>query len=144
MVRNWLNAYSLMWKLLPVDAMQERSCWSVWLSRSTCIRGTEYGIAPEERQRLETDSMNVARQYLDKVMGQLKNKGIAVKAEVLFGKADEKLIELAKSDVDLIIIASHGRSGISRWVWGSVADRILRGACLPVMMIRAPGCYPGI
>ncbi len=108
------------------------------------IRGTEYGIAPEERQRLETDSMNVARQYLDKVKGQLKNKGIAVKAEVLFGKADEKLIELAKSDVDLIIIASHGRSGISRWVWGSVADRILRGACLPVMMIRAPGCYPGI
>jgi nucleotide-binding universal stress UspA family protein len=46
--------------------------------------------------------------------------------------------------VDLIIIATHGRSGVSRWVWGSVADRILRSSCVPVLMVRAPGCVPGI
>jgi len=46
--------------------------------------------------------------------------------------------------VDLIVIATHGRSGVSRWVWGSVADRILRSACVPVLMVRAPGCFPGI
>jgi nucleotide-binding universal stress UspA family protein len=50
----------------------------------------------------------------------------------------------SKNDVDLIIIATHGRSGVSRWVWGSVADHILRSACVPVLMIRAPGCVAGI
>jgi nucleotide-binding universal stress UspA family protein len=44
------------------------------------------------------------------------------------------------NDFDLIIIATHGRSGVSRWVWGSVAERILRSACVPVLMVRAPGC----
>jgi nucleotide-binding universal stress UspA family protein len=42
------------------------------------------------------------------------------------------------------VIATHGRSGISKWVWGGVADRILRSSCVPVLMVRAPGCVPGI
>ena len=49
-----------------------------------------------------------------------------------------------KNEVDLIAISTHGRSGISRWVWGSVADRVLRSACVPVLMVRAPGCVPGV
>jgi nucleotide-binding universal stress UspA family protein len=57
----------------------------------------------------------------------------------------ESIAEYAeKNSADIILIASHGRSGISRWVMGSVADRILRSARVPVMMIRAPGCLPGI
>ncbi len=109
------------------------------------LRGGESGIIPEERKRLEADSMDVARNYLQRIMDQLKNNGLMVKSEVLFGKATEKLVDYAKgNDIGLIIIASHGRSGVSRWVWGSVADRILRGACVPVMIVRAPGCYPGI
>ena len=65
--------------------------------------------------------------------------------EVLEGSVAETLAAWAEqNDVDLIIIASHGRSGVSRWVMGSVADRILRSVCVPVMMIRAPGCTPGI
>ncbi len=47
-----------------------------------------------------------------------------------------------KNDADLIIMATHGRSGISRWVLGSVADRVLRSSCVPVLMVRAPGCEP--
>jgi nucleotide-binding universal stress UspA family protein len=49
-----------------------------------------------------------------------------------------------KHGLDLIMIATHGRSGISRWVYGSVADRVLCSACVPVLMVRAPGCTPGI
>lgn len=108
------------------------------------LRGAESRISPEERKRIETDSINVARDYLNRIAERLKEKGLYARPEVIFGKADEKLIELANKDIDLIVIASHGRSGVSKWVWGSVADRILRGTCAPVMMIRAPGCYPGI
>jgi nucleotide-binding universal stress UspA family protein len=65
--------------------------------------------------------------------------------EVLEGKVAETLADwVEKNNVDLIIIASHGRSGISRWMMGSVADRILHSVCAPVLMIRAPGCIPGI
>ncbi|MDX1708511.1 MAG: universal stress protein, partial [Desulfobacterales bacterium] len=65
--------------------------------------------------------------------------------EVLEGKVADTLAHWAeKSEVDLIVIASHGRSGVSRWIMGSVAERLLRSACVPVLMIRAPGCFPGI
>jgi nucleotide-binding universal stress UspA family protein len=63
----------------------------------------------------------------------------------MVGKVAESIADYAtKNGVDLIIIATHGRSGVSRWVWGSVADRVLRSACVPVLMVRAPGCVPGI
>jgi len=45
-----------------------------------------------------------------------------------------------KKRVDFIIIATHGRSGVSRWVWGSIADRILRSAKAPVLMVRPIAC----
>jgi nucleotide-binding universal stress UspA family protein len=64
---------------------------------------------------------------------------------VLEGNPVSMLSDYASSNaVDLMVMASHGRSGISRWVMGSVAERIVRTACVPVMMIRAPGCEPKI
>jgi len=69
---------------------------------------------------------------------------VEVKTGVLKGNPAESLADYAsKNKVDLIVIATHGRSGVSRWVWGSVADRLLRSACVPVLMVRAPGCFPG-
>jgi nucleotide-binding universal stress UspA family protein len=107
--------------------------------------GFETRIPVEERQRLEADSMEVARKYLGQIVEQNKYDNATSQAVVLFGKVDDQLIKFAKeNEIDLIVIASHGRSGPSRWVWGSVADRILRSACVPVMMARAPGCVPGI
>jgi nucleotide-binding universal stress UspA family protein len=64
-----------------------------------------------------------------------------VKTEVVMGKAAESIAEYAeKRGVDLIAIATHGRSGVSHWVYGSAADKVMRSACVPVMMVRAPGC----
>jgi nucleotide-binding universal stress UspA family protein len=49
------------------------------------------------------------------------------------------LIERAgRGDVELIVIASHGRTGVERWMMGSVAERVVRGATVPVMVIPAP------
>ena len=60
------------------------------------------------------------------------------------GVAEDVANYASKTGADLIVIATHGRSGPSRWVWGSIADRILRSSCVPVLMVRAPGCVPGI
>ncbi|MBI2329385.1 MAG: universal stress protein [Chloroflexi bacterium] len=107
--------------------------------------GLESHIAPEERERIEKQAMDNAREYLEKIAAQLKDGGVAAVTEVIFGNIIDSIIDYVdKTGVDLIIIATHGRSGASRWVWGSVADRILRSACVPVMMVRPAGCAPGI
>ncbi len=86
-----------------------------------------------------------AEQYLNQLVKRVKYDKVNVKKALLTGLPADTLADYAtKNGVDLILIATHGRSGISRWVWGSVADRILRSACVPVFMIRAPGCIPGI
>ncbi|HEX9897075.1 MAG TPA: universal stress protein [Dehalococcoidales bacterium] len=103
------------------------------------IYGSEFdsGIALPELQKVEQENVVNARKYLDKQTALLKEKGIDAHTEVFFGNVLESLTEfIEKNQVDLIIIATHGRSGISRWVWGSVADRILRSAKVPVMMVR--------
>jgi nucleotide-binding universal stress UspA family protein len=100
-----------------------------------------------ERVREQTEAMSESesKDYLAKVASQVKLGDIKVKTKVIRGAAADSLADYAtQNGVDLIIIATHGRSGISRWVFGSVADRILRSACVPVLMVRAPGCVPGI
>jgi len=86
-----------------------------------------------------------AQRYLDRIAKQLQKKGIKVRTEVLLGNpAEEITIYAITRECDLIIIASHGRSGPSRWAYGSVADKVFRASCVPVLMVRAPGCIPGI
>jgi len=103
-------------------------------------------IKAEDLKRMEAGSIAAAKKYLNQLINRVKYEGINVKSEVLYGgRAADMIADYAtKGKIDLIIIATHGRSGISRWMWGSVADRILRSACVPVLMVRAPGCVPGI
>ena len=97
---------------------------------------------PEEQwKQLEADRTSDAQKYLEQLTQRLDFKGAQLETKVLSGKAADTLADYADgNDFDLIIIATHGRSGVSRWVWGSVAERILRSACVPVLMVRAPGC----
>jgi nucleotide-binding universal stress UspA family protein len=86
-----------------------------------------------------------AVQYLEQVMSRLQHEGTALHAKVLVGRVTESLIDYAEQNhIDLIFIATHGRSGVTRWVRGSVADKILRAANVPVLMVRAPGTKGGI
>jgi nucleotide-binding universal stress UspA family protein len=102
------------------------------------------GVDPSVLQRLEDESMALARTYMEKVGKKLKADGIDAHTEVMFGGVLEALTDyIDKKQVDLIVIATHGRSGVSRWVWGSVADRILRSAKVPVFMVRPQGCGTG-
>jgi nucleotide-binding universal stress UspA family protein len=101
--------------------------------------------AERVRKQMDASNKSAARDYLEQLMSRVKLDKVKMQTEVLDGKTAEVLAEYAtNNNVDLIIIATHGRSGISRWVWGSVADRLLRAACVPVLMVRAPGCFPGI
>jgi len=108
---------------------------------------TRGGIAfsKDDLHQIETEQRSEADQYLKKIAGRLKEKGLLVRTEVLEGKVAQAIAEYTKkNEADLIVLATHGRSGLGRWYWGSVADRLLRSVCVPVLMVRAPGCYPGI
>ena len=61
-----------------------------------------------------------------------------MKCKVAFGKVAEEIIK-AEDEIkaDLVAISTHGRSGLDRWAFGSVTDRILRWGTVPVLMVRA-------
>jgi len=96
-------------------------------------------------KNMESERKTYAQQYLDQLVGRLKFGASKLETKVIVGSAAESLADFAeKNEFDLIVIATHGRSGVSRWVWGSVADRILRAVCVPVLMVRSPGCSVGV
>ncbi|MBI2829680.1 MAG: universal stress protein [Chloroflexi bacterium] len=96
-------------------------------------------------REIEESAMKTATTYLAEVESRLKWPNVKVRTQILQGPVADTLTDYVNKDKpDLIIIATHGRGGISRWVYGSVADRLLRSVCAPVLMVRAPGCMPGV
>lgn len=90
-----------------------------------------------------------AQRYLERiakrVAKRLEKKGIRVRTEVLLGNPAEEIASFtAHAGADLILIASHGRSGISRWALGSIADKVFRASSVPVLMVKASGSVPGV
>lgn len=77
------------------------------------------------------------RHELEPEVQQLRQAGFFVTTQVRFGDAAEEIIELAESEkVSMVIMATHGRSGLQRLVLGSVAEAVLRRLHIPVMMVR--------
>ena len=102
-------------------------------------------LSQETIDRIDADDKAAAQSYLDNLVKRTRYDGVSVKPEVITGTPAESIADYAtKNSIELIVIATHGRSGVSRWALGSVADRILHSACIPVLMVRAPGCVPGI
>lgn len=80
-----------------------------------------------------------AKEYLKMKAGELREMGHTVRTRLLKGDVAAALSDLAQAEsVDLIAMTTHGRSGINRWVMGSVAERVLRSSSLPVFLVR-PG-----
>jgi len=107
---------------------------------------SEYIFSDDQIKKVDKENRAYAEKYLKEIVGQAKyGSGVRIETTILSGNVPDSLAEFAnKNGADIIVIATHGRSGVSRWVWGGVADRILRSSCVPVLMVRAPGCVPGI
>lgn len=84
------------------------------------------------------DETRSASQYLEKIAEQLRAEVPEVHIVIRQGHAASHICDYAEEiKADVIVMSTHGRSGIQRWVYGSVADRVLRGAKVPVLLIRA-------
>ena len=82
-----------------------------------------------------------AEEYLAAVAERLTKRGVKdVDTSVWYGPAAAAVIEAAKlKKADLIVMSTHGRSGLGRLILGSVAESVLRGTMTPVCIVRAPG-----
>ena len=79
----------------------------------------------------------ISGEYLAGIEKRLKTKNISVRSAVLTGKASHEIIAYAsKSPFSLIVMTTHGRSGLGRLVYGSVAESVLLGASNPIFLVR--------
>ncbi len=94
----------------------------------------EFSEASRERETYRT-------QLMDELQGeaeQLQQEGYIVSSEVHFGDPAQRIIDYVNDEgIDLVAMATHGRSGIGRLVLGSVAERVLRGVSVPVLLMRS-------
>jgi len=103
------------------------------------VASEEAAVAVPYTEQEMAQSKQRARNYLEKIGEILRGKGITVKIEVVIGKPADEIIRVADEiNADLIAMSTHGRSGLSRWAFGSITDRVLRGGSRPVLVVRAP------
>lgn len=104
---------------------------------SDASQPTEEKLIPEAGGKFEEQ----ARRYLDGVAGRIAKEGVEVTTDVQYGKpADGIIVSAMLYNCDVIVMSSHGRSGISKWTHGSVAEKVFRVSHIPVLMIPAAAC----
>jgi nucleotide-binding universal stress UspA family protein len=76
--------------------------------------------------------------YLNGVKKRLKKEGLNVRLSMPVGTAAQAIIKyIDKNDIDLIVLSTHGHTGIGQWAFGSVSNKVIKGTSTPVLLIRA-------
>ena len=89
--------------------------------------------------QVDDDVKAAAATYLKKVAEDLEGKGLKVRTELASGNAPESLVDIARrTPEDIIVMTSHGRSGLARWMEGSVAESLIRSSGDPVLIVPPP------
>jgi nucleotide-binding universal stress UspA family protein len=85
-----------------------------------------------------TQAMGEATRYLQEKAATIRSEGLTVETAVRLGSPAEELLEqVLARQVDMVIMSTHGRSGLARWALGSVAERVARSAPVPVLLLPA-------
>ena len=108
---------------------------SVVTPRDDVIRSGTMRISVDEIFTAERDR---ALKYLEDVAARPMWAGLTTQIVVEAGNAAETIVDFARAHgVDRIVMATHGRSGLTRWVFGSVAEKVLHAADRTVVLVRA-------
>ncbi|MBV7331510.1 universal stress protein [Chloroflexi bacterium TSY] len=84
-----------------------------------------------------TAAMDEAKGYLDELAASLKHRKIDVVVDIDTGDPATKIVDYADAnDIDLIVMSTHGRTGMDRWTHGSVATKVLQAASSAVLTMR--------
>jgi nucleotide-binding universal stress UspA family protein len=93
---------------------------------------------PQTYERLLADMRATARKQLDRLVAGAKARGVRARSLLLEGTPPDRIARAARSTrADLIVIGTHGRTGLARLFLGSVASRVIATATCPVLSVRA-------
>ena len=92
-------------------------------------------VEPSAISVLLEDEAAAVRQYLKVIHARIADQGFTVTSEVRRGTVYEQIIATTRPG-DMMVMASHGRSGIARWFLGSVAEEVVRRSNVPVLLLR--------
>jgi nucleotide-binding universal stress UspA family protein len=97
-----------------------------------------YGIDYTVGETFRDVALREAQEYLDQMRHQLERQLIRpVETKVIEGLVADNIVDYAEfHHCDLIVMATHGRSGLGRWVFGSIAERVLHAAHCPILLVR--------
>jgi nucleotide-binding universal stress UspA family protein len=94
----------------------------------------EFALQTHQRDRIEQELTS----YLNGIAIRLSPDLATTSVEVQFGEPAETLLAYAEEvKADLIAMCTHGRTGLARWAYGSIAEKVLRHAHCPVLLVRA-------
>jgi len=129
-----LDGSKLAEKILPrVEKLVEFCQAEVHLLRVV----VSYKIDPKEEKKEREQLVQESWAYLEKIVARLRKGKVRAFAVVAYGKDAVQICDFArKNRLDLIAMATHGRSGLSRWALGSVADKVLSCSNVPVILFR--------
>jgi nucleotide-binding universal stress UspA family protein len=96
----------------------------------------------KEWARIREKALDDSKKYLARVASRLSSEGIKVRAESLEGKWAAEIISdyAGKNGIDLIVIATHGYTGLKKMMLGSVALELIHDSHMPVLLIRPESC----
>ena len=101
------------------------------------VAGEGY-ISPKVYDEIATSNRVWARKKLETLLAQIKRAGVRASGTILEGVAHEQIVRFARSKgVDLIVMGTHGRSGLAKLFLGSVAGRVVGAARCPVLTVRS-------
>ena len=96
----------------------------------------DFDVIPMEGA-VSDEAIADAKRYLERASAGLRRLGLKVTTRVKSGRVADTIIDYSeKHAVDLIVMSTHGRTGPARWLIGSVADRVVRGGHVPVLLVR--------
>jgi nucleotide-binding universal stress UspA family protein len=99
--------------------------------------GEAYAAAPRVYADLLASLRQEAKRELDKLVAQAKKAGARATGVLHEGTAHDRIARIARSRrADLVVIGTHGRTGLARLVLGSVASRVIASAPCPVLTVR--------
>ena len=97
----------------------------------------DFVALPLDIAELEASSRKEAEQKMISLCAQIDNRGVAARQVVCVGFAATEIIRLAEEEkADCIVISTHGYSGLTHFLLGSTAERVIRHATCPVMVVR--------
>lgn len=104
--------------------------------RTQSLPATGMALDYSMLSELAEEEIHDAKTYLEQMVKQVRAEGLDVSGDVLHGPIARQICSVASSE-DLIVMSSHGRTGIKRWFLGSVAEEVMRNAECPVLLHKS-------